>query len=115
MGDPATTGTAVDYSVVATLPDQEVADRYLAWLTGGHVQAVMAGGASRAAVLRHEEPGVIRIESRYRFPSRSGFDRYEQRHAPALREDGRRQFGEVAGVSFARTIAMVEHEEGGTA
>lgn len=113
MGVPATTGPAVDYSVVASLPDEHLAERYLGWLLDGHVQAVVAGGALRATVLKHDGPGGIRIESRYRFPNRGAFDRYEREHAPALREDGKRRFGDAAGVSFARSIAIVVHEEGG--
>ena len=92
------------YAVIATLPDEETARAYRDWLTDGHVQAVLEGGATAAAVTRlHHDPGdPPRIESRYVFASREAFEAYERDHAPALRADGAQRFGSRPGVSFAR-------------
>ena len=95
----------IAYTVRATLPDQETAHAYLLWLSGGHLAQVLAGGADRAEVgaLDGEPP---KIESRYRFPNREVFDRYEQDHAPALRAEGLSRFGS-AGIRFERSLGTI--------
>ncbi|MCA9310538.1 MAG: DUF4286 family protein [Phycisphaerales bacterium] len=87
------------------MPDPRTLETYVAWLTeGGHVQAVLDGGAAHATVTRlHPGPdGALKVESRYLFASHSDFDRYEREHAPALRADGVARFGNTPGVSFSR-------------
>lgn len=95
----------VVYSVFAALPDKPTLDRYLAWLTNGHVQAVIAGGASSAAVSRLEPLEANRVRVDYRFPDRPTLDRYEQTAAPALRAEGLRLFPPESGVRFERQVA----------
>lgn len=96
------------YTVSATLPDPATRDRYLAWLTSGHLAAVLAGGASMGQVVRIDEPAEpIRVQTRYEFPDRAAFDRYERLHAPALRADGGARFGPDSGVRFERTIGTL--------
>ena len=98
------------YTVTATLPDEEVSRSYLRWLEDGHVDAVVDGGAHSAMIVRLERdsPGdPHRVQTVYVFPTREAFDGYVRHTAPALREDGVRRFGSVAGVSFTRTIGEV--------
>lgn len=111
--------TRIAYTVTATLPDPATADEYAAWLLGGHLGAVLAGGAEAATLVRLDpdptpdstrEQGpqeVIQIEVRYLFPSRETFDRYLQVHAPALRADGLERFGPRRGIKFSRRTGTV--------
>lgn len=91
------------YTVTATLPDEQTCQTYLAWLEEGHVRAVLAGGAIRGEVVRLQG-SPLRVRSSYEFPDQAAFDAYERDAAPALREDGTRRFGALAGVTFERTI-----------
>lgn len=101
------------YTVVATLPDERTLEEYIAWLLGGHIQAVLRGGATAAEVIgldRDDRKGSgapFQVESRYTFPTREAFATYEADHAPALRADGATRFGGRAGVSFSRAFGMV--------
>lgn len=93
------------YTVIATLPDAETASEYIAWLHGGHLRAVVAGGASEARVVRIDDPPEpIQVEARYTFAGREVFDRYLRDHAPALREEGTRRFGPQRGVTLVRRV-----------
>jgi hypothetical protein len=66
----------IAYSVIATLPDAQTADEYIAWLLDGHTAAVVRGGAESAMVVRIEHPlETVQVETRYLFPSRFGPER----------------------------------------
>jgi hypothetical protein len=98
----------VSYAVTATLPDAATRDEYVAWLAGGHIQQVIQGGASDAAViLLDSDQGLYRVRSQYSFPSRSAFDLYISDHAPALRADGLSRFPPGRGVSFVRELGTI--------
>jgi hypothetical protein len=102
------TPTPVVYAVTATLPDQPTADRYLAWLTGGHIQTILASGADLARVVRPvDPPGPLRIRSEYTFPSLNAYETYVQEHAPVLRADGLARFGPDTGVRLDRELTEV--------
>lgn len=90
------------YCVTATLP-ADLIDDYIAWLSDGHVQAVLDGGAEAAWVTRL---GDGRVESRYHFADRAAYDRYDAKVAPALRADGIARFGD-RGVQFVRCFGQV--------
>ena len=92
----------VVYAVVATLPDDQIASEYLSWLTGGHVQAVLRGGATEVSVVRISVP-PIRIESRYVFPSQSDYERYLATVAAELRAEGLQRFPPERGIRFERS------------
>ncbi len=96
----------VAYTVTATLPDTPTRDLYEAWLLGGHVRQVLAGGAERAQVVRLSDPPLA-VQSRYEFASERAFERYLQDHAPALRADGLARFGSVSGVTFRREVGTI--------
>lgn len=96
------------YTVTATRPDETTASEYIVWLKGGHVQAVVAGGAASAHVIRVEEPAApILVEARYLFASTEDYDRYLRDHAPRLRAEGLAKFGPQRGVTFQRRHGRV--------
>ncbi len=98
----------VAYTVVATLPDESTAQEYLDWLRNGHVAAVIRAGASEAIIVRVDDPATpIRVEIRYRFPSREALDRYVRESAPALRAEGLARFPASRGVHLARAIGRI--------
>lgn len=99
------------YVVRAELPDAARVERYVAWLEGGHVAAVVAAGAASGEVLRFDGDPLA-VEAHYRFASREVFAAYEAGPAAALREDGARWFaaqGLVPGesVTLARRTGVV--------
>lgn len=104
------------YSVIASLPSASLAAEYVAWLQGGHIDAVIRGGATSGDVvvldpdLRQAplpEP-VSRVMASYRFPSRQAFDEYVREHAPALRAEGLARFGPSTGVTFQRLVGEIK-------
>lgn len=96
------------YTVSAEFPDASTRDRYVAWLKGGHLRAVLAGGATAAEVVRIDDPAQpLRVQARYAFPDREAFARYEREHAPALRAEGLALFGGETGVRFERSVGTV--------
>jgi len=99
------------YAVTAELPSAELAREYLDWLTGGHVQAVIAGGASAARIIQLQDGDSAppRIEVQYVFPSQAALDRYLRDFAPALRQEGVERFAS-RGVSFTRRIGPILHQ-----
>jgi hypothetical protein len=108
----------VCYIVTARVPDTSIADRYVRWLQGGHIQAVLAGGAASAAVLSVHEvgsdrPAPIEVVSQYTFPSVAEFERYERESAPGLRAEGARLFGQ-SGIVFKRQVGEVITRIGGS-
>jgi len=96
----------VAYTVTATLPDEPTRDRYERWLTGGHVQQVVEGGASSALVVRLSDPPMS-VQSRYEFPSDAAYQGYLRDHAPRLRAEGLALFGPGSGVVFRREVGTI--------
>lgn len=97
-----TEASSIIYAVTATVP-AGVVEAYLTWLLGGHVAAVLAGGAEQAWVTRLDGDPP-RVESRYRFASRAALDHYLAHTAPGLRAEGIARFVEPYGVVFTREI-----------
>lgn len=97
------------YSVIADFDAPPVAAEWLDWLTGGHLQAVLDGGARSAEVIRLEptSSAPLRFEVRYHFADLAAFQRYEQTAAPALRADGLARFPPSRGVRLQRTLGEV--------
>jgi hypothetical protein len=79
------------YVVAATFTDPSVADEWLAWLRGGHVAAVIAGGAESAEIVELDVEQGRSVEVRYRFGSRESFAAYERDHAPRAGDRPRRR------------------------
>ena len=104
--------TRLCYAVIATLPNAQLADEYVAWLEDGHVDAVVKGGAHSAMIVRlHAAEGLgvtsvgtRRVMTQYIFATREVFDQYVARHAPALRAE---RFGPERGVSFERLLGDI--------
>ena len=100
--------SVIAYTVSVTLPDEPTAQEYIGWLEGGHLAAVIAGGATSAQIIRiqsNAEP--IQLEIRYLFPNQQVFDRYVAEVAPALRADGVRRFPPERGIRFERHSGVV--------
>jgi len=99
---------SIAYTVVATFPDGTLADAYIHWLTTGHIEAVIQGGATSALVVRISDPAdPPQVESRYVFADRPAFDRYVSEVAPPLRADGLKRFGPDRGVRMERRIGEI--------
>lgn len=96
----------VHYRVVATLPDAASAERYQAWLTGGHVAEVCRLGQASASVVRLSGDGH-RFASTYRFESQQDLDRYEREFAPRLRAEGVALFPPESGIRFEREYGQI--------
>jgi hypothetical protein len=99
----------VRYTVRASFPSGELVEAYVNWLTSGHVQQVLAGGAQGVEVIRLDaEVGPMQsVEVRYRFATRASLERYLKEFAPALRAEGLAKFGPSTGAAFVRTIGDV--------
>ncbi len=96
------------YMVTATLPDDQIARRYISWLQDGHVDAVISHGAHSAMIIELEpRKGSPRVMTQYIFPTRQLFDRYVEEFAPALRADGLKRFPPESGVTFERNIGTI--------
>ena len=97
----------VAYTVTATLPDEPTRDRYEQWLMGGHVQAVVAAGASFAQVIRLTDRPLT-VQTRYEFTSEAAYEGYLLDHAPRLRAEGLAAFGDVKpAVIFRREVGTI--------
>lgn len=96
----------VHYRVTATFSNAAAADRYLHWLTSGHVAEVCRLGRAEATVirLRVEPPQVV---GQYRFQSQADLQRYETEFAPRLRAEGAALFPPESGIRFQREYGDV--------
>jgi Domain of unknown function (DUF4286) len=94
------------YIVTAEIDESDVAAHWLQWIKGGHLQAVMAGGASNATVYQTaaEAGAPVRIEVHYRFGSTDGLQHYLNETAPRLRAEGLAAFPPASGVRLSRRI-----------
>lgn len=101
---------SIAYTVIASFEDEPTRDEFVAWLEDGHVDAVIAGGAHSAAIVRLDRDGPtdpILVEVRYLFSTRELLDRYLRQSAPALRADGLKRFPPERAVTFRRTIGEI--------
>jgi len=110
---------AYAYTVLAECESDSIARDFIDWLTRGHVQAVLDGGASEVRVVARPDDGFPQqVEVRYLFESKSTYDRYVKTAAPRLREEGRARFPEGSGIEMSRTegeqifMATPENPEG---
>ncbi|MEW5741171.1 MAG: DUF4286 family protein [Myxococcota bacterium] len=97
------------YTVIADFDSAEVAGEWVSWLKGGHLQAVLAGGATSVDLVRLEPTAehALRFEARYLFPDLAAFQRYERTAAPVLRAEGLERFPPSRGVRLQRTFGEV--------
>lgn len=98
--------SVIRYTVGVTFPDERTAERWLRWLRDGHVAEVLAGGATRAEVVRLDGSG-IEYEVQYHFPDRAAFERYERDDAPRLRAEGLQLFPTEQGIRYRRNTGLV--------
>ena len=95
----------IAYTVVCRIGDPVKAEKWLSWLTGGHIAEVIEGGAESAQVVRLD--GERTFEVRYIFPGRAAYDRYIADSAPRLRAEGLKLFPPDEGFSYSRTVGTV--------
>ena len=79
----------------------------------GHVEEVCrVGGALNAHVVEVDsDDGELKVLVHYIFPSRAQFDTYAAEHAPRLREEGVRLFGETGkALKFERTLGEMDFQ-----
>jgi hypothetical protein len=99
----------IAYTVTARCDSEQTLRSYVEWLTSGHIQAVLRGGATRARVIRSADADdPRRVEVRYDFPTQEAFETYVADHAPALRAEGLERFGPGSGVEFVRSLGRIE-------
>lgn len=96
----------IAYTVAVTFRDKALAHEWLAWLRGGHVAEVLAGGATSAEIIAMDGAETA-YEIRYRFPSRASFEKYEREHAPRLRAEGLALFPVEKGVVYRRSLGVL--------
>lgn len=92
------------YTVHVEFTDAAVCEEYVQWLTHGHLQQVIDGGAERATLIRID---ASHLEVRYRFASPEAFAAYEQGAAIALRADSAARFPASRGVTARRSVGTV--------
>src|SRR5262245_51181790 len=97
----------IAYTVAVTFREPALAEAWLAWLRGGHIAEVLAGGATRAEIVAMDGAENA-YEVRYRFPSRAAFEVYERDHAPRLRAEGLELFPVEKGVQYRRTLGEIQ-------
>jgi len=80
-----------------------MADAWVAWLHQGHIDKVLAAGATNAELSR--VPGdEIACRVTYHFPSWDAFTAYERDHAPRLRAEGLALFPIEKGIRYHRSV-----------
>ena len=97
------------YTVACEFNDEQVARRWVHWLRDEHLREVCAAGAVGAQVIWFDRApaGQARCEVRYLFSSRQDFERYEQDHAPRLREEGLKRFPMSLGLRYTRSTGEI--------
>lgn len=94
----------IAYTVQVEFTDAAVCQEYEQWLTHGHLQQVVDGGAEHATLLRID---ALHLEVRYRFASAQTFAAYETGAAVALRADSAARFPTSRGVSARRSVGTI--------
>lgn len=100
------------YAVTAWVLSEAMREEYVAWLRGGHVEAVLAGGAQSARVVALEAGGpgqAVGVETQYVFADADALARYVRDVAPGLRAEGVARFA-ARGVKFERRVGEVVGE-----
>ena len=95
------------YTVTAEFANSTTAAEWLHWLRDGHIDDVLAAGATSAEIVRLDD-AVTAFEIRYVFPDRETFQHYEDNHAPQLRAEGLERFPESVGVQYDRSTGVIE-------
>ncbi len=99
------------YTVGCTFSPQAVHsgidEKWLSWLRQGHIQDVIDGGAQGGEVVAMDCDEGRQYEVRYFFPDRAAFEKYQQLHAPQLRDEGLKKFPLELGLAYHRTTGQM--------
>eukprot|EP01135_Chromosphaera_perkinsii_P002724 Nk52_evm92s226 gene=Nk52_evmTU92s226 len=88
------------YIVCCELPSTEIAEDWVEWLRGGHMQDMIEiGGAETGELIR---VGELSYQARYVFPSEASFKHYMEEIAPKLRGEGVKKFPASMGLKYSR-------------
>jgi len=102
----------IAYTVICAITDKQKAAAWLKWLQDGHIQDVIAGGATQATIVQidntdNKDDTKTTYEVRYTFSDRATYDAYICDHAPRLRDDGLKRFPPESGFSYNRTVGEI--------
>ena len=97
----------IEYTVTAEFDSLPLAQEWVEWLKGGHLQQVIDGGASSATLVRFDGGPGLRLAARYVFKDMPTFTAYENGAAIALRAEGAAKFPASRGVKMTRSLAEV--------
>lgn len=86
------------YEVAVTLASGTDPDVFADWMRDHHIPAILATGCFSAAEFTRDDGAHLRYRTRYFATDRASLDRYQAEHAPRLRADFQRHFGEGATV-----------------
>jgi len=88
------------YEVTATIVDSGIADEWVRWMVGEHIDRVLQVGAKGGRVVRLDSPANTYLVQ-FEFESRAAFERYQSLYAPALRQESSKRF-EPEQVNYTR-------------
>lgn len=98
---------------VTTNIHESVHDKWMIWMQHKHIPEMLATGkfssAKMARVLIEEEMGGVTYSVQYIAESKEILEQYYKEHAPALREEGLKLFGDLM-LSFRTEMEVIsEH------
>lgn len=97
------------YNVTSNI-EEAIHEQWLTWIKE-HIPQVLSTGKFKSAtltrVLVEEEMGGVTYSVQYRATSREALDDYFRDHAPALRNDAIRRFGDKV-LSFRTELQIVD-------
>ena len=88
----------VVYEVMVTLAAGTDVEVFADWMRDHHIPALLATRCFNAAEFERDTTVHLRFRTRYFATDRAALDRYLNEHAPRLRADLQRHFGEGATV-----------------
>jgi len=96
-----------EYTVQISFTNSQLADEWLTWMKGKHLQDVVSAGAKKAELIELSTSPNRTFLARYAFPSEADFKIYETKYAPALRAEGLAKFPIEKGVTYQRSAGTI--------
>ena len=82
------------YEVMVTLADGTDVEVFADWMRDTHIPALLATRCFSAAEFERDAAVHLRFRTRFFAIDRAAYDRYLSEHAPKIRADFQRHFGE---------------------
>ncbi len=89
---------ALVYEVAVTLAAGADVEVFVDWMRDHHIPGLLATRCFTAAEFTRDDASHVRFRTRYFATDRAALERYLAQHAPRLRDDFQRHFGEGATV-----------------